>query len=319
MRLSLENIERASREIDPVFRGAPQFEADILGEALGVRIVTKVETINPIRSFKGRGTDFFMRTMTPRPPRVVCASAGNFGQGLAYAARVHGVVCEVLAAVNANPLKVERMRALGARVRLAGADFDEAKDEARAFAEREGALFVEDGREPAIAEGAGSIGTELAAWPEPFAALVIPLGNGALLGGIATWFRSVARDTRIVGVAASGAPAMERSWRSGTVVQTERADTIADGIAVRVPVPEALDALRDAVDDIVLVDEQAIVRAMQIVWQAMGLVIEPAGAAGVAALVQHRDRFPSGLMGTVLCGANVTRAQMHEWKIGNGA
>jgi threonine dehydratase len=316
VRPSLERIARAARDIDPVFRGTPQFEADALGHVLGARIVTKVETINPIRSFKGRGTDFFMRTRTPRPARVVCASAGNFGQGMAYASRKHGVDCEVFAAEGANPLKVERMRALGARVRLAGSDFDDAKAAARAHAAREGAVFVEDGREAAIAEGAGTIGKELAEWPEPFAALLIPLGNGALLGGIAAWFRWVAADTRIVGVAAARAPAMERSWRSGTVIETERADTIADGIAVRVPVPEALESLRDTVDDILLVEERSMLEAMRVIWETIGLIVEPAGAAGVAALVQHRDRFRGGLIGTVLCGANVTRAQMREWQIG---
>jgi threonine dehydratase len=249
----------------------------------------------------------------------VCASAGNFGQGLAYAARKHGVVCEVFASTTANPLKVERMRALGAQVRLAGADFDAAKAAARDYAAREGTLFVEDGKEPSIAEGAGSIATELARWPEPFTALVIPLGNGALLGGMATCFRSVAPDTRIIGVVAAGAPAMERSWRTGSIVETERADTIADGIAVRVPVPEALEALHDAVDDVVLVDEQSIIKAVRIVWATMGLMIEPAGAAGIAALIQHRDRLRTGLVGTVLCGANVTTAQMREWKVGTGA
>ena len=178
--LNLDAIARAAREIDPVFRRTPQFEAEPLGQALGVRIVLKVETINPIRSFKGRGTDFFVRGLSPLPERLVTASAGNFGQGLAWAARRRGVACEVFAAENANRLKVARMRALGAVVHLAGRDLDEAKEHARAHAAREGVAFVEDGRESAIAEGAGSIACELCEWPEPIGAVIVPLGNGAL-------------------------------------------------------------------------------------------------------------------------------------------
>ena len=310
--LSHENISRAAREIDPVFRASPQFEAEALGEALGIRLVTKIETINPIRSFKGRGTDFLFRVTSPRPTRVICASAGNFGQGLAYAARKYGAVCEVFAAEGANPFKIERMRALGAQVRLAGADFDEAKAAARDYAAREGVPYVEDGHEPAIAEGAGSIAVELQSWPEPFDEVVVPLGNGALLGGIATWIRSVAPAARIVGVVAERAPSMERSWCAGTVIETKSADTIADGIAVRVPVPAALDSLRGVVDDVVLVSEDALRRAVKVIWEASGLIVEPAGAAGVAALLEQRDDRPKGLVATILCGANLTRAQMRE-------
>ena len=317
MILSLDNIARAARTIDPVFRGSPQFEAESLGSALGARVVVKVETINPIRSFKGRGTDFFLAQPDGPPPRVVCASAGNFGQGMAYASRKRGVGCEVFAAHSANPLKIERMRALGAQVHMAGRDFDEAKAAAREHAARQGLPFVEDGREPAIAEGAGSIAVELCAWPDPFDVIVVPLGNGALLGGIATWVKSHAAQTQILGVCAAEAPAMERSWRSGSVVETATAATVADGIAVRVPVPAALDSLRGIVDDILLVSEAALQLAVRLVWDTLGLLVEPAGVAGVAALLEHRAVLARGLVATPLCGGNVTKQQMREWGIGN--
>lgn len=313
--LSVENIAVAARVIDPVFLASPQFEADSLGEALGARVVVKVETVNPIRSFKGRGTDFFVRRLPQRPTHLVCASAGNFGQGLAYAARKKGLMCEVFAAVGANALKIERMRALGAEVRITGRDFDEAKATARDHALRERAMFVEDGREAAIAEGAGSIAVELLSWPEPFDAVVVPLGNGALLGGIGTWIKSVAPHTRVIGVCAADAPSMELSWRAGRPVETERASTIADGIAVRVPVPIALDHLRNVVDDIVLTSESALREATRMLFETVGLVVEPAGAAGVAALIEH-GTLASGLVATPLCGGNVTKDQMREWRIG---
>lgn len=311
--LSPEQIARAARELDPVFRGSPQFVAEALTAAAGTRVLVKVETLNPLRSFKGRGTDWWFRTRTVMPRRIVCASAGNFGQGVAWAARGRGVPCTVYAAENANPLKLERMRGFGADVRLAGADFDAAKAAARHAAATEGAYYLEDGAEPAIAEGAGSIAVELLQHPERPDAVFIPLGNGALLGGMAAWLRHVSPATRIVGVCAAGAPAMERSWRQGRAISTARADTIADGIAVREPVPFALETLRGAVDDIVLVDEEALLRAMRLAFTTLGLVVEPAGAAGLAALLGHGRAWANATCATVLCGGNATAEQVRAW------
>jgi len=308
VQLDLDSIARAAREIDPVFRSTPQFEAEPLGRRLGARVLLKVETANPIRSFKGRGTDFFLRTVRPVPRRLVTASAGNFGQGLAWAARARGLALDVYAAESANPLKVTRMRELGATVHLAGRDFDDAKAHAREHARREGATFVEDGREPAIAEGAGSIAVELLAWPERIVSMLVPLGNGALLGGIGAWVRHASPATRIIGVCAAGAPAMRDSLRLGRVVETSDATTLADGIAVRVPIPEALDYLRPVVDDIVLVSDASMLEAMELLLNETGLLGEPAGVAGIAALLEHDDLRAGGLIATPLCGSNVPHA-----------
>jgi threonine dehydratase len=299
--LNLESIARAARDINPIFRNSPQFEADALGAEIGARVLLKVETVNPIRSFKGRGTDFYVHETKPAG-NLVTASAGNFGQGLAWAARARGVSLDVFAAESANPLKVKRMRDLGATVHLAGRDFDDAKAHARDHAARTG--FVEDGREPSIAEGAGSIAVELCTWPEPIAAAVIPLGNGALLGGMGTWIRHASSQTRIIGVCAENAPAMRDSLRAGHAVETETAITIADGIGVRVPVPEALDYLRPVVDEVVLVSEDGLRRAMELTQSATGLVAEAAGVAGVAALIEHPQLSAYGLVATPLCGSN---------------
>jgi threonine dehydratase len=306
MTIDLEAISRAARDIDPVFRHTPQFEADALGRKLGARVLLKVESVNPIRSFKGRGTDYFVRCLQPAPARLVTASAGNFGQGLAWAARSRGIRLDVFAAESANAMKVARMRDLGAQVHIAGRDFDDAKEHARAFREREGVAFVEDGREPAITEGAGSIGVELTTWPVPIATAVIPLGNGALLGGIGTWLRHASPSTRIVGVCAAGAPAMRDSLRAGRAIETASVSTIADGIGVRVPVPEALVYLPPLIDDVVLVSEDALRQAMALVQSETGLVAEAAGAAGIAALIEHPNLRAGGLIATPLCGSNVT-------------
>ena len=312
-RLSLARNERASRDIDPVFLRSPQFVAESLGEALGVELVVKVETTNPIRSFKGRGADFFVRELDDVTVPLVCASAGNFGQGLAYAARRREVGLDVFASLSANPLKIERMRGFGATVQQAGHDFDEAKDAARRYAERIGARYVEDGREPAIAEGAGSLGVELAQWPDPLDAVLVPLGNGALLGGVATWFKAHHPATRIIGICAEGAPSMERSWRARGPVATERAETISDGIAVRVPIPEAVADLQDLVDDIVLVNDLITIDAMRRLFAHLGLVVEPAGAVGIAALIADPLRLAGKRVATILCGSNLTTAQVADY------
>ncbi len=314
-RISLDRIARAAREIDPVFRNSPQYRAESLGMALGADLVVKVETVNPIRSFKGRGTDFFVRELADPSIPLVCASAGNFGQGLAFAARRVWQRLDVFASEVANPLKIERMRAFGATVRQVGRDFDAAKAAARAWADSNGACYVEDGREVAITEGAGTIGVELAEWPEALDAVLVPLGNGALLGGVASWFKAHRPATRIIGVCASGAPSMERSWRAHQPIETPSADTIADGIAVRVPIPEAVVDLQPIVDDIVLVDDAVTLDAMRLLFAHLGLVVEPAGAVGVAALLADPARLAGARVATILCGSNLTAAQVAEYRL----
>ncbi len=311
-RLSVERIAQAAGLIDPVFLDSPQFRAESLERRLGCRLVVKVETMNPIRSFKGRGAEYLVATLEGRP-HLVCTTAGNFGQGMAYACRKRGLTLTIFTSLHANSLKVERMRALGAEVRQVGEDFDEAHAAARAFAADSGARLVEDGRDAAIGEGAGTIGWELLRWPEPLDALLVPLGDGSLLAGIARWVKAHRPATRMIGVCASGAPAMERSWRAGRVVDLERADTIADGISVRSPYPEALADLTGQIDDVVLVGDETLVETMRLAHRELGLVLEPAGAAGLAALVAHRERFQGQLVASILTGGNITAEQMQNW------
>jgi threonine dehydratase len=311
-KLSVPRIEEAMSVMDPVFRNTPQISCDPLSREAGADIVLKVETLNPIRSFKGRGTDYFVHCLEDRTP-LVTASAGNFGQGLAYAARKRGLGLEVFAAENANPLKVDRMRDLGAKVTLTGSDFDAAKAAAREYAERTERRLVEDGREAAISEGAGTIGLELLRLEKTLDAIVVPVGNGAMINGIGTWVKAHLPGTRIIGVCAAGAPAMERSWRSSQVMVTAEANTIADGIAVRVPVPVAVEHMKDTVDDVLLIDDATTLQAMRLLLHHTGLLVEPAGAIGVAAIIAHREQFAGRYVATPLCGSNVTPQQFREW------
>ena len=314
-RLSLESIHEAAGTIDPVFTNSPQYECDALSQALGCEITLKLETANPIRSFKGRGADYFLARAVARGETrpVVCASAGNFGQAMAYSCRKRGIELTVYASENANPRKVERMRALGARIVLNGADFDAAKSAAHSYAAENGAWIVEDGREPEISEGAGTIAVELLAREQVYDAVTIPLGNGALLNGMSRWFKAASPATGIYGVSSAGADAMETSWRTGSIVERTSVSTIADGIAVRTPIPEAVDDMRGLVDDVLLVDDEAIVEAMRLLYRHAGVLIEPAGAAGIAAILADPDRFRGLRIATVLCGSNLTDDQIERW------
>lgn len=173
MRLSLANIAEAAETIDPVFLHSPQIRWDSFSCRHDLDLYLKVETMNPIRSFKGRGADYFVSKLPASTTRLVAASAGNFGQGLAFAARKYGIAVDMFAAESASPVKLAAMKRFGANLHLRGHDFDQAKIEGKRFAAERGLFFVEDGREPEISEGAGTIGLELA--PLNLDVLLIPL------------------------------------------------------------------------------------------------------------------------------------------------
>ncbi len=307
----VDGILSAYDAIDPVFLDTPFVRHAAADAELGFVLHAKVETLNPIRAFKGRGTDWLLQTMPSSGVPLVTASAGNFGQGVAYAAAKRGRKAIIFAATNANPLKVAAMRELGAEVRLHGEDFDAAKAQARRFSAEKGYVFVEDGAEAAIAEAAGTIALEITRQAEErgilLDAILVPLGNGALLTGVGTWIKAAMPSCRVIGVVAAEAPAMLLSWQRGVCVATPSAPTIADGIAVREPVLYALESMKTTVDDVWTVGEETIRSAMRFCRQHYGLVVEPAGAAGVAAALEHRERLQGGSVATILCGGNVAQ------------
>lgn len=300
--LSVANIEEASRSINPGFTNTPQFEDPALSDHFGTAVIVKVENMNLLRSFKGRGADYYMSKVEHGRP-VITASAGNFGQAIAWAGATRSVDVHVFAAETANKRKVDRMRALGAEITLIGDDFDSAKDAARNFSDTHpDALFVEDGREPAISEGAGTIGLELA--PEKLDTILVPLGNGALVTGVGTWLKVHSPQTRIIGVVAEAAPSMLLSWEQKAEVSAP-ASTMADGIAIRIPVPAALSWMEATMDHVVSVSEPGIYSAILLVRDTLGLTLEPAAAVGIAALVEHPE-LRRGRVGTILTGSNIS-------------
>jgi threonine dehydratase len=313
--VTAEAIRSAHGRIPRVFRDSPQFISEPLSADAGVPVVVKLETANPIGSFKGRGTWLAISELVASGAvgerrGVVVASAGNFGQGVAYAGRALGVPVVVFAATTANPTKVAAMRQLGADVRAAGEDFDAARLAAADLAAANGWHLLIDGADPWISVGAGSIGLELteataAGDLPPLEAFYVPVGNGALIAGIGTWLRSAAPATRVIGVQATEAPAMTLSWRERRPIETPTANTVADGIAARVPVPEALDLMLEVVDEMVLVDEAEIVQATAQLTMALPSTIEPAAGAAWAA-IEKADAHQRAI-GLLVTGGNVSR------------
>lgn len=314
-RISSRAIEDARGRIRQEFLDSRQVENHELSRAVGAQLFCKIEIENPVSSFKGRGADSYVNALSTTPVRLVAASAGNFGLAMVYAARQRDIALTVYAAETASPVKLDRMRAMGAEVKLLGRDLDEAKEYARKLSEQTNATFVEDGREPAITAGAGTMAMEITNWGRPIDSIIVPLGNGALLAGIGCWFRSCSPKTRIVGVCAEGAPAMALSWRSHRPQGTANVDTIADGIAVRIPVPEALADLESVVDDIVLVSDVSIRRALKLTYQYLGLICEPAGVTGIAAVMSYSS-LSKGSVCTPITGGNATRGQLQGWITG---
>jgi threonine dehydratase len=306
-------IRVAAAAIDPVFRHTPQFVHDGLSARLGAEVVVKVETVNPIRSFKGRGTWVAIHGLAGEgrigPTRaVVVASAGNFGQGVAYAARDVGIEAVVVASRHANRAKVARMRALGATVIEVGEDFDEARIAAERYALDHGAELLVDGDDPRISTGAASIALELTDAIEagslpPLAVASVPVGNGALIIGIGAWLRHASPATRVVGVQADAADAMTRSFLAGRPIDTERAATYADGIASRVAVPRAVALMTGRVDAMRTVSEDALHDAQDELTTALGITVEGAAAASWAGLLSMPPPVGAALL--IVTGSNV--------------
>lgn len=317
VRLDLQRVREAVTLIDHVFLDTPQYESGPLSEALGCSLMMKVETLNPVRSFKGRGTETVLSSLTRDRlySSVVCASAGNLGQALAYSGAHRGIPVTVFAAASASPLKVERMRCLGATVHLEGDDIELPRILARAHADAAGGYLVEDSLDIATCEGAATIGLELIDAPVSLDVVLVALGGGALASGVGHVIHELSPRTQVIAIQPTGAPAMALSWRERAVVTTDTIDTIADGVAGRFPIPEVLDDLLEVVDDVVLVDDPSIKDGMRHLFDHAGLVVEPSAALGVAAVLEDPERFGGRAVATIICGSNITPADFRRWAL----
>jgi threonine dehydratase len=311
--LQPDAIRAAHPAIDPAFRDMPQFVHEGLSARLGVPVIVKVETVNPIRSFKGRGTWIAVGALAASgsigPDRpIICVSAGNFGQGVAYAARALGIPAIVFASRRANRAKVGRMRALGAEVVEVGEDFDDARGASESAAsDGKGHLLV-DGEDPRISTGAATLALEITAavaagaLPSP-AVVSVPVGNGALINGVGSWLRSAAPGCRVLGIQAEGAAAMTLSWRAGHPIDTASVATYADGIATRIAIPAAVGWMAGRVDEMRIVPDDALRAAQAELTTELGITVEGAAAASWAGLLAGPR--PDGPAIVIVTGSNI--------------
>lgn len=285
------------------------------GLAAGRTVFLKREDVHELGAFKWRGALPVVEAYRERGANaVVTASTGNHGAATAWAAQRVGLEAVVYAPEASSRAKLALIGGLGAELRLAGADLDEAKVEARRWAGEQRLPFFEDGAEPEQYHGYGAIADEiLDQLDEPPAAVVVPVGNGALLGGIGLRVCDRSPDALRIGVAAKDAPVMAESWEAGHVVESTRSSTFADGLAVRVAIPLAVDVLGEVASRMLVVSEREIAGALAAYAEA-GIRAEGAAAAALAALPRLED--VDGTLVLVVTGRNIddelfTRAREH--------
>jgi threonine dehydratase len=313
-RLDLARIRAARGLIDQLFLDSPFYRCEALERDLGCAVSVKLETANPVRSFKARGTEVITSLLADSGSRrAVCASAGNLGQALAWSGRNRGLDVTVVASRSASAAKLDRIRALDARLELVDGDFDTARERAAAVSRAEGIRLVEDSLDIETCEGAATIGLELVETKPSFDAVLIALGGGALATGVGHVLKACAPEVELICVQPAGAPAMTLSWRERRVVTTESTNTIADGVAGRRPIAAVLADLLSVADDAVLVQEASIIAGMRILLDRAGLVAEPSAALGVAAILENRDRFAGRHVVAIVCGSNVDVDAFQRW------
>ncbi|MFI0444485.1 threonine/serine dehydratase [Actinomadura sp. 6N118] len=297
-----------------MFLDTPLFQCDALARPLGCAVSIKLETANPVRSFKARGTELVASQLSDQSRgAAVCASAGNLGQALGWSGRRHGLDVTVVASHRAPAAKLDRIRALGAALELVDGDFEMARERAASIAQQRGIRLVEDSLDIETCEGAATIGLELARQASSFDVVLIALGGGAMATGVGYVLKALAPGVEVICVQPQGAPAMTRSWHERRVITTDSTDTIADGVAGRFPIPAVLDDLLNVADDAVLVHEASIVAGMRMLLEHAGLVVEPSAALGVAAVLEDPDRFADRHVVSIICGSNVNLDDYHRW------
>lgn len=318
-RLDTARIRAARRLIDPIFLDTPLYRCEALEADLGCTVSIKLETANPVRSFKARGTEVVASLLADKgSPAVVCGSAGNLGQALAWSGRARGLEVTVVASRFAPAVKLDRIRALGARLELVDGDNEMARARAAAIARHDGIGLLDDSLDIETCEGAATIGLELVETMPSFDAVLIALGGGALATGVGHVVKALAPDVDVICIQPAGAPAMTQSWRQRRVVTTDSTNTIADAVAGRCPIPAVLDDLLLVADDAVLVQEASIIAGVRMLLDHAGLVVEPSAALGIAAILEDRDRFAGQHVVTIVCGSNVDVDAYRRW-VGTGA
>ncbi len=300
------DIEAAREVLAGVVRHTPLEGSRFLSEAAGGRVLLKAENLQRAGSFKIRGAYLRMSRLSAaeRSHGVVAASAGNHAQGVALAAQLLGLRATVFMPHGAPIPKENATRDYGADVRFAGGSVDEALAAARGFVEETGAVLVHPFDHPDIVAGQGTVGLEILDQCPDVRSVVVPTGGGGLVAGVAAAVKPRRPEVQVVGVQAEGAAAYPASLRAGHPVPAGRMSTMADGIAVGLPGAVPFEVVRRYVDDVVTVSEESLSRALLMLLERAKLVVEPAGAAAVAAMMDDPRRFPTPAV-AVLSGGNI--------------
>jgi threonine dehydratase len=307
--ISARDVEAARAAVQTVARRTPMLSSRTFSARAGGTVALKAENLQRTGSFKVRGVANKLASLGEEgcARGVVAASAGNHAQALAAAAAARGVHCEVYVPSDAPMAKVEAAREHGATVHVGGKSVDACLIAARERSERDGLAFVHPFDDPAIVAGQGSLGLELLEDVPDLAQVVIPVGGGGLCAGVAIAVKAARPDVRIVGVQAAACAPFPESILTGEPVEAENVLTIADGIAIKRPGGVTLPILRELMDELVLVEENAIAEAMALLLERCKLVVEGAGAVGIAALLggQVVPAADGGVTVAVLSGGNV--------------
>jgi len=271
----------------------PLLKANVLSDLLNSDIWLKREDCTPVKSFKLRGALSVLGDLTDSDKsvkKIVAASAGNYGLAIAEACKRNNIESIIFVPEDANISKIDRIKLTGSEVIKSGRDFDDAKSNAKKYAEDTGLLFLEDGKLPAMHMGAETIGNEII--ESNFDYVFVPIGNGSLISGIGNAVKDKTNNTKIIGLVPSESPSMFLALNDENF-ENQTADTIADGLSVRNPVIDSVNLAKKIVDDVLLVEEDLLMKSMKSFIDYENLLVEPSAAITLAGFVQYRDKFPS--------------------------
>ena len=310
--LSLDDFRDVRARIAPHIKHTPLLTSRQLSEATGFDARLKAELFQRVGSYKIRGplNKFALMPEEQKRRGVVCSSAGNHAQGVALAAQIHGIRAVVCMATNATPSKVAATKGYGAEVVLHGSIWDEANEKAKELVRTEGLTYVHPFDDEQLIAGQGTVGLEIVRdWPD-VDAVVVPIGGGGLISGVALAVKAFNPGIKVIGVESSDGPAMQASVRAGKLVTVE-CKTIIDGLRVRRVGETNFSVVQRYVDDIVALPDRDIFEAMLWVMERCKLVVEGAAAAPVAALLHGLVQLPRGSrVVAVLSGGNVNLQQL---------
>jgi threonine dehydratase len=311
--LTTADFETARARMGAHVHRTPMLTSRTLSAKTGFDIRLKAELFQRTGSYKIRGplNKFALLSDEEKARGVICSSAGNHAQGVALAARIHGIRAVVCMAENATPSKIEATRAYGAEVVLHGTIWDEANEKAKALVASEGYTYVHPFDDIHLIQGQGTVGLEMHQdWPEIDVA-VVPIGGGGLISGVALALKSYNPKIRVIGVESSGAPGMQRSVEAGELVTLDRVDCVIDGLRVKRVGAKNLEIVSQYVDEIVTLPDEQIFDAVVWTMHYAKVVPEGAAAAPVAALLHGLVEAPTGArVAAVLSGGNVNLEQL---------